>query len=159
MNHRNWIVIAIVGLLASSAAYSVVVTDPMHCEAKVLNNESRYYRCLAVCDRRLEANDGFNVERCEERCRAKLEKALARVERRPRCRPPTADPNLCEAHLLKIESQSMSCHSRCDRNERRVVEFDHELCGATCDENAEQATEEELAGILCSEGRANVDSE
>jgi hypothetical protein len=158
MSQRSWIVIIVGGLLAAPAAHAVFA-DPMHCEAKVLNAESRYYRCLARCDRRFAANERFDVERCEERCRNAMEKSVARIEKKRRCRPPTADPNLCESRLLKIESQHLSCQSRCDRKNRLAADFDEALCSSTCDTVADVATAETMGEVLCSDGRVNGDSE
>lgn len=160
MEHQNRIalfVAAVAVLLVSSA--QAVVADPMSCEAKVLATESRYYRCLARCDRKSAANERFDVERCEERCRNSMEKSVQRIENKPRCRPPTPDPNLCEARLLKIESQHLSCQSRCDRKERRSPEFDEVTCAATCDAAADQGTTATLADVLCAAGRVNGDPE
>jgi len=151
MNTRTWIVM--IGILLASSAARAVVADPLYCEAKALNAESNFYRCLARCDRRLAASERFNIERCEEQCQTSMEHALGRIARKPRCRPPTSDPNLCEAQLLKVESQYMACQSRCERKDRRIADFDREVCGTTCEAVADQATAEVLAGVICSDGR------
>jgi len=140
-------------ILAASAADARVSYDPLRCEALKLQRESRLQQCMSNCEKKVLNRDGFDGAACDDTCRVRYDRAVSRLDRRPACRPPAADPHQCEARALKVESRHLICQASCERKGRRA-EFDLEECHASCDSWCDAAIAEVLSGTICGDGRA-----
>lgn len=138
-------------------------TDSLRCEARQMRAESQYYRCLSRCDRRAERNAARPAERqtdatqadCEATCAAHYDDDLARIAGSGPCADPNlvpADPQECEAHLLRVMASDLRCQARCGR-ERRREGFDKTACLAACQTRCGTAADEVAARAVCAGGR------
>ena len=151
-----WIIAGVAILATSNVAQARSAYDPMRCDALTLQRESRMHMCLSKCERKVLNRKNFDGVACEETCRGRYDRAVARLRRRPTCAPPSADRHQCEAQALKVESRRMLCLSACERKGRRP-DFDGPACNALCDTWSDIALAEIIDGPLCADGRSASD--
>lgn len=156
MKKFPFVVCALV-ILGSTLSAADTQTDALRCEALRLQKESGCHMCLARCDRRAEGSEDFDAARCEASCQSHMQKALGRIEGKPVCSDQPADPQQCEAKMLKVAANHLFCQSRCTQKGKRNPRFDSAQCLATCAAQSEIAYGETMGSSICAQGRIPSD--
>ena len=144
--------IATTGLpaLGSAADVASAKSDAdMRCEAKQLQKQSKYFDCVARCDRL--ASKGTD---CQQRCQDRYDRGMQGLEVRPPCLQPICVPvpEKCEARLLHAQAIEMMCLARCKQKEQRDAA--DPTCQSDCSTGYGTAKDEIMALCICKDGRA-----
>jgi hypothetical protein len=148
-------------MMMASAVLQVVLvggahakSDALRCEAKRLRCESSFYECLAVCDRRMDAQPDpaeqavqTRHSQCEGSCEDRHVRKAIRVENTPACKEVTPNPRECEARYLAADSSYMICQSRCEGRSNAVD------CNSACATRYQTVLDELNAAPVCQDGR------
>lgn len=149
-------------LLVSANRAPAGQLDPLRCEAKHLRCEGNLYDCLSRCDRVLDRRrgdaataDSDDPSRCDKACYSRYGAALDRMRHKPPCGEDVepADPEKCEAKVLRADAAGMLCLSRCANRAQRNAEFAQQDCIADCNVLHEERVSDIMASPVCAAGR------
>ena len=154
MNHK-FLRIAVMCVAAQGVltAGAQAQFNAVRCEVRKLRCDSRYYQCLARCDRRLEAQADPAAQtaqaqhtKCEGSCDTRRSQRMARIENTALCTPDAPSPRQCEAQHLLIDANYMSCTLRCNG-------LHADQCKSDCKTRCGTESDALDAQVVCKDGR------
>jgi hypothetical protein len=126
MHARTWTLAMALAVAVPPAAHAAGF-DSLRCQAIGMRKEGQRFECLGRCERRsarraqVGATADSGLTTCQQACEDRFANAMTQLDQREVCGggpggdPPAADPNKCQARLMRAKATLLMCDSDCSR--------------------------------------------